>query len=69
MGCKLISVIEYDNTLKMTTSLGWIATWDYAQKVPSTLGKGFWSIPRDLELKSFPEGIRMIQKPVENLQT
>lgn len=60
---------DYDNTLKSTTSLGWIATWDYAQKVPSTWGKGFWSIPRNLELKTFPEGIRMIQKPFENLQT
>lgn len=60
---------DYDNTLKTTTSLGWIATWDYAQKVPSTWGKGFWSIPRDLELKTFPEGIRMIQKPNPNLQT
>ncbi|HZL11781.1 MAG TPA: glycoside hydrolase family 32 protein [Prolixibacteraceae bacterium] len=58
---------DYDNTLKKTTSLGWIATWDYAQKVPSSWGKGFWSIPRDLELKSFPEGLRMVQKPNPNL--
>jgi fructan beta-fructosidase len=60
---------DYDNTLKKTPSLGWIATWDYAQLVPSSWGKGFWSIPRDLELKTFPEGLRMIQKPEENLKT
>lgn len=56
---------DYDNTLKKIPSLGWIATWDYAQLVPSSWGKGFWSIPRDLELKTFPEGLRMIQKPEE----
>ena len=59
---------DYDNTLKSTTSMGWIATWDYAPIVPSSWGKGFWSIPRDMELKSFPEGIRLIQKPIANLQ-
>lgn len=50
-----------------TPSLGWVATWDYAQKVPSTYGKGFWSIPRNLSLKRYPEGVRLIQTPVEQL--
>jgi fructan beta-fructosidase len=59
---------DYDNTLKKTPSLGWIATWDYALLVPSSWGTGFWSIPRDLELKTYPEGLRMIQKPEENLK-
>ena len=59
---------DYDGTMKSTPSMGWIATWDYAQLVPSTWGKGFWSIPRNLELKSFPEGLRLIQKPIDNLK-
>ncbi len=59
---------DYDNTLKSTTSIGWIATWDYAPVVPTSWGKGFWSIPRDLELKTYPDGIRLIQKPIANLQ-
>ncbi|MDD4971289.1 MAG: glycoside hydrolase family 32 protein [Paludibacter sp.] len=59
---------DYDNTLKSTTSIGWIATWDYAQLVPTSWGKGFWSIPRDYELKTFAEGIRLIQKPIANLK-
>lgn len=59
---------DYDYTLKTVTSMGWIATWDYAQHAPTKWGKGFWSIPRDLELKTFPEGLRMIQKPIANLQ-
>ena len=58
---------DYDDTLTHTTSLGWIASWSYANQVPSAWGKGFWSIPRDLELKSYPEGIRLLQKPIERL--
>ncbi len=60
---------DYDGTKKEVVSLGWVATWDYAQKVPSAYGKGFWSIPRTLELKTFPEGLRVIQKPVDQLKT
>jgi Beta-fructosidases (levanase/invertase) len=59
---------DYDNILKSTTSIGWIATWDYAPIVPTTWGKGFWSIPRDLELKTYPDGIHLLQKPIANLQ-
>ncbi len=37
----------------------------------ATLPTGGWrggmSLPRELELKTFPEGIRLIQKPVEQL--
>lgn len=59
---------DYDNTLKSTTSIGWIATWDYAPIVPTSWGKGFWSIPRDLELKTYPDGIHLLQKPIDNLR-
>ena len=31
--------------------------------------EGFWSIPRNLELKTYKEGVRLVQKPVEQLQT
>ncbi|KAA3437857.1 glycoside hydrolase family 32 protein [Rufibacter hautae] len=61
--------MDFDNTLKTTTSLGWVATWDYAPLAPTSWGKGFWSIPRDLELKTFPEGVRLVQKPIKNLET
>ena len=59
---------DFDGTLDTKISLGWIATWDYAPAVPSKYGKGFWSIPRELELKTYPEGLRMIQKPISALQ-
>ncbi len=60
---------DFDNTLKNKISMGWVANWDYATLVPSTYGKGFWSIPRILELKTYAEGIRLIQTPIEQLQT
>lgn len=60
---------DYDNTLKNTVSMGWVATWDYAQLVPSEYGKGFWSIPRNLALKTYKEGVRLTQNPIEQLQT
>lgn len=61
---------DYDSTLKSVISMGWVSTWDYAQQVPSTYGKGFWSIPRALELKTYKgEGLRLTQKPIDGLQT
>lgn len=60
---------DYDYTLTTTTSMGWVANWDYAQLVPSTYGKGFWSIPRNLNLKSYPEGLRLVQTPIPELKT
>lgn len=60
---------DYDNSLDNVTTMGWVAYWDYAPKVPSTWGKGFWSIPRNLKLKTYPEGMRMLQVPHENLKS
>ncbi len=60
---------DYDDTLTRTTSLGWVSTWAYANQVPSSWGMGFWSIPRDLALKSYPEGVRLLQTPVSGLKT
>ena len=60
---------DFDGTLDSKISMGWVATWDYAPVAPSRYGKGFWSIPRNLELKTYKEGVRLVQKPVEQLQT
>lgn len=60
---------NYDDTPLPTVSLGWVATWDYAPQQPTSWGKGFWSIPRTLALKRYPEGIRLTQQPVSQLET
>src|SRR4029077_10359337 len=49
--------------------LGWLDNWDYAAKEPTSPWRGAQSIPRELRLKSFPEGIRLIQQPVRELQS
>lgn len=63
---------DYDATTSeapaSVATLGWVATWDYAQKVPSKYGKGFWSIPRDYRLRTFSDGVRLVQTPIEALK-
>jgi fructan beta-fructosidase len=60
---------DYDDASTQTTSLGWLSTWAYANQVPSGWGKGFWSVPRDLALKSYPDGIRLLQTPLDGLKS
>ena len=60
---------DYDGTLRNAISMGWLATWDYAPLAPSAWGKGFWSVPRIYNLKSFKEGMRLTQQPIEELKT
>ncbi len=48
--------------------LGWMGNWDYANSVPSQWGKGFQSVPREIALKKFPEGIRLVQQPLMELR-
>lgn len=60
---------DFDGTLKSKITMGWISTWDYAQQVPTSYGKGFWSIPRCLQLKTYKEGIRLTQIPIPELES
>lgn len=60
---------NYDDEPVPTVGLGWVATWDYAPQQPTEWGKGFWSIPREMALKTYPEGIRLTQTPVPQLQS
>lgn len=57
-----------DSTSERTTWLGWMGNWSYAGVVPTKWGKGFESVPRDIALTSFKQGIRLVQKPVAELQ-
>jgi fructan beta-fructosidase len=52
--------------------LGWISNWQYANAEPTKLWRGAQSLPRVLRLKTYPDGIRLIQasvKEVERLRT
>ena len=48
--------------------IGWMGNWDYANSVPSQWGRGFESVPRDIALKRFAEGIRLVQQPFSGLK-
>lgn len=50
------------------TMLGWMNNWQYAGKVPTQPWRGQMTVPRRVTLKSFAEGIRLVQQPVEALQ-
>lgn len=49
--------------------LGWLSNWDYAGKVPTSPWRGAFTIPRALTLRSFPEGLRLSQNPVKEIQS
>lgn len=46
--------------------VGWMGSWRYGGTEPV---RGIQSIPRTVELKTFPEGIRMVQKPIKELES
>jgi sucrose-6-phosphate hydrolase SacC (GH32 family) len=51
---------------KRTIWVGWMGIWTYSFVEP---GPGHFSVPRSLELKTFDEGIRMVQNPIKELET
>lgn len=51
-----------------TLWLGWLDNWQYGQKAPTSPWRGGMSVPRSVGLKTFPDGIRLVQNPVKELQ-
>jgi sucrose-6-phosphate hydrolase SacC (GH32 family) len=47
--------------------LGWMSNWQYAGRVPTHPWRGQMTIPREIALRTFPEGIRLVQKPTAQL--
>ncbi|MBL7814021.1 MAG: glycoside hydrolase family 32 protein [Saprospiraceae bacterium] len=50
------------------TLIGWMSNWQYAQVVPTTTWRSATTIPRDLTLRQTPQGVRLVQKPVKELE-
>jgi sucrose-6-phosphate hydrolase SacC (GH32 family) len=48
--------------------IGWMSNWQYAQDVPTAPWRSAMSIPRTVALRETPEGLRLVQKPVGELQ-
>src|SRR5262249_5097828 len=48
--------------------IGWLNNWEYAPKAPTAPWRGTQSIPREVKLRRFPDGIRLVQLPVAELR-
>ncbi len=47
--------------------IGWMDNWQYAAKLPTSPWRGQMTFPRELSLRETSEGIRLYQKPVEEI--
>ena len=48
--------------------IGWMNNWQYANQVPTSPWRGQMTIPRALSLKTYREGVRLVQQPVAALR-
>lgn len=49
--------------------LGWMSNWEYAQDVPTAPWRSAMTVPRELQLRSTPVGLRLVQQPVKELKS
>jgi fructan beta-fructosidase len=54
---------------KRTVMIGWVNNWTYANEIPAAEWRGAMSIPRELSLRKFKEGYKLIQKPIRELSS
>jgi fructan beta-fructosidase len=61
--------LTFNNLPKTQTPvmLGWMSNWQYARDVPTSPWRGQMTLPRRLALHNTPEGIRLMQRPVDSL--
>ena len=57
-----------DKVNKRTAMLGWLGNWDYSRDVPTSWGKGFESVPREITLLKQSYGNRLVQRPIPEMQ-
>ncbi len=49
-------------------AIGWMNNWAYAGNIPATEWRGSMNFPRELTLKKFHDGYRLIQQPVAEIK-
>jgi fructan beta-fructosidase len=49
--------------------LGWMSNWLYAQEVPTSPWRSAMTVPRALALRRTNDGLRLVQRPVAELET
>ena len=62
------SWVNYPKDATRRVWIAWMSNWLYANQVPTEPWTGFQSIPRELELKTFSDGIRLTQQPIRELK-
>jgi fructan beta-fructosidase len=50
-------------------ALGWMSNWEYAQDVPTAPWRSAMTVPRALSLRRTPDGLRVLQQPVRELDS
>ncbi|WP_017730600.1 glycoside hydrolase family 32 protein [Nafulsella turpanensis] len=48
--------------------MGWMSNWDYANVVPTETWRSAMTVARSLNLENTAEGLRLVSKPVEELE-
>jgi fructan beta-fructosidase len=48
--------------------IGWLNNWHYANTIPTLPWRGLFSIPRELRLRKYPKGFRLLQQPIAELR-
>ena len=48
--------------------IGWLNNWHYANLIPTSPGADYSPFHAKLHLRQYPEGLRLIQKPIEELK-
>jgi fructan beta-fructosidase len=48
--------------------IGWMNNWDYGQDIPTSPWRSAQSLPREVRLKAYGDGVRLIQMPVSELR-
>ncbi|MGO4271825.1 glycoside hydrolase family 32 protein [Paenibacillus sp. TAF58] len=48
--------------------IGWMNNWKYANVIPTSEWRGAMTLPRELTLTKEAEGVRLLQKPIRELQ-
>ncbi|MCF8019773.1 MAG: glycoside hydrolase family 32 protein [Vallitaleaceae bacterium] len=60
--------ITWSNVLDRTLLIGWMNNWEYAFQTPTKEWKGMMTLPRELSIWSYSEGIKLISKPVAEIE-
>jgi fructan beta-fructosidase len=49
--------------------IGWFSNWQYANVEPTVLWRGAQSIPRTMNLRRYGDGLRLVQRPIRELES